>query len=190
MDVSEALLRNRSYRRFRQDERITREDLLKIVDAARLCPSGMNIQPLKFFISCDDSTNSVIFRELTWAAFLTQWEGPAENERPTGYIVILHDTSVSPSYFCNDGIVAQSMMLRAVELGFGGCMIASVRREKLSEALGIPQYMKIVMVLALGKPDETVVLEEMKENNFKYYRDENDVHHVPKRSLDELIINI
>jgi len=80
-------------------------------------------------------------------------------------------------------------MLGAVEKGYGGCMIGSIRKTPLKEALSIPSHFEIILVLALGKPVEKVVIDEMKNNDVKYWRDNNQIHHVPKRNLNDLIIN-
>ena len=120
---------------------------------------------------------------------MRSWSGPAEGERPSAYIVILGDTEISKSFGCDHGIAAQSIMLGATERGLGGCMIGSIKKNALRETLEIPERYEIQLVLALGKPAETVVLEDVgPDGDIKYYRDEADVHHVPKRSLDDLIL--
>ena len=81
------------------------------------------------------------------------------------------------------------MLLTAVEEEFGGCIIGSVQRERLRSILEIPEHYKIIQVLALGKPAEEVVIEDMVNGDIKYWRDKEGVHHVPKRGLDELIIH-
>jgi nitroreductase len=133
--------------------------------------------------------NNKIFPCLAWAGYLSDWPGPEEGERPSAYIVQLHDTSFGSNYWCDDGIALQSILLTAVEKNLGGCIIASLKKEALSKILQLPEHLKILQVIALGKPIEKVVLEELKEGDFKYWRDEKGVHHVPKRALDELIIN-
>lgn len=188
MDVRKALRLNRSYRRFRQEDAIPEADLRIIADAARLSPSGRNIQPLKFFISGDPGLNARIFPTLAWAAYLTEWAGPAEGERPSAYIVQLLDTSIAQNILCDDGITAQSMLFQAVELGYGGCIIAAVKRQELHSILGLPEHLKILNVIALGKPAETVVIEDMKDGQYKYWRTPDGIHHVPKRSLEEITI--
>jgi len=80
------------------------------------------------------------------------------------------------------------MLLTAVEQGFGGCIIGSVQREKLRAILSIPERYKIIQVFALGKPVEEIVLDKVSGSDIKYWRDPEGIHHVPKRSLDELII--
>ena len=129
-----------------------------------------------------------IFPTLAWAGYLKEWPGPSEGERPSAYIVQLGDLDLTDDWWCDDGIAAQSMLLTAVEKGFGGCIIGSVQREKLRSLLNIPDHYKIIQVLALGKPAEEVVIDEVVDGDIKYWRDENEIHHVPKRSLQELII--
>lgn len=188
MNVRDALIRNRSYRRFYQETEISDKDLLTIADAARLSPSGKNIQALKFLLSNDRELNSRIFTTLAWAGYLTDWDGPEEGERPSAYIVQLLDTDLAANIMCEDGITAQSMLLQAVELGYGGCIIAAVKRKELKDILNLPDNLVIRNVIALGKPKETVVIEEMDNGDFKYWRDADGVHHVPKRKLEDIVI--
>lgn len=179
----------RSYRRFDESHVIDEATLRDLVDLGRLSASGGNQQPLKYLLSCTPEKNATIFDHCMWAGYLTDWDGPEEGERPSAYIVLLGDTEVSKGTGCDQGIVAQSIMLGAVEKGLGGCMIGSVRRDGLRVGLGIPERYSIVLVLALGKPVEEVVLEETgPEGSIKYYRDEQGRHHVPKRPLDEIIV--
>lgn len=183
------ILKNRSYRRFVESYPIPRETLLEMVDAARLSASARNAQPLKYFIANTKELNDTIFPTLAWAGYLTDWPGPVPGERPAAYIVQLHDTTLGNNYFCDDGIAAQSILLTAAENDLGGCIIASVKKEALAKTLNLPEHLNIIQVIALGKPAELVVIEEMENGDIKYWRDENQIHHVPKRPLDELIIN-
>ncbi len=190
MTVKEALVRSRSYRRFRQDHRIPETDLHALIDAARLSPSGRNAQALKFIVSHTPESNARIFPNLGWAGYLTDWDGPEEGERPAAYIIQLLDTRIVKATLGDEGITAQSILLQAVELGYGGCIIASVKRNVLREILDIPEYFDILNVIAIGEPSETVVIEEIKDNDFKYWRDGNGIHHVPKRSVEELTFKV
>jgi len=188
--LKDLIVKNRSYRRFREEAAIERETLTDLIELARLSPSTANRQPLKFWISCDPQTNSRIFPHLGWAGYLKDWPGPAEGERPAAYIVILADTDISANVGCDHGIAAQSIVLGAVEQGLGGCMIGSIRKEELREAVRIPARYKILLVIALGVPQETVVLEAVNaDNDIQYWRDAADVHHVPKRALDTLVLD-
>jgi nitroreductase len=187
--MRDLVLKNRSYRRFYQDKSVTIETLKDLVDLARMSASAANRQPLKYALCCDQQRNALVFPNLAWAGYLKDWSGPEEGERPSAYIVILGDSTINPSFSCDHGIAAQSILLGATEKGLGGCIIGSVRKAELSQALGIPTEYEILLVIALGKPKETVVLEPMPPGgDFRYWRDDQGVHHVPKRSLDEIII--
>ncbi len=187
--IADLILKNRSYRRF-EKELISAETLRSLIDLARLSGSAANLQPLKFMISADAETNAKIFPCTVWAGYLKDWPGPDETERPTGYIIILGDTEISKTFGVDHGIAAQSILLGATELGLGGCMIGSIKRDELRENLRIPEHLEILLVLAMGKPREKVVVDALsREGDIKYWRDEQQVHHVPKRSLDEIIIN-
>ena len=164
---------------------------MTIADAARLSPSGRNIQALKFLISSNQHLNSRIFPTLAWAGYLTEWPGPEEGERPYAYIIQLLDKSITPNIMSEDcGITAQSILLQATALGYGGCIIAAVRRKELHAVLELDDRFSVMNVIALGKPKETVVLEDMRDGDYKYWRDADETHHVPKRSLQELVIRI
>ena len=189
--IEDIVKANRSYRRFHEQKQIDEKTLRELVNLARLSPSAANLQPLKYVICADPELNKQIFPTLAWAGYLRPWMGPEEGERPTGYIVILGDTEISKNFGCDHGIAAQSIMLGAAEKGLGGCMIGSIEREQLRKVLSIPGRYEILLVLALGYPKEKVVLEEVgPDGDIKYYRDANDVHHVPKRTLDEVILEI
>ncbi|HYW94574.1 MAG TPA: nitroreductase family protein [Bacteroidales bacterium] len=188
--LKELFTRNRSYRRFHQDVNIPLSDLEDMIDNARLSASGRNAQPLKYILINDKDICTEVFPLLAWAGFLKDWDGPVEGERPSAYIIQMHDTEIAGGYFCDDGIAAQAIMLTAVEKDFGGCIIASVRREALAELLHIPAHLRVLHVFALGKPKEMVVIDDMKDGDIRYWRDEDNVHHVPKRPLSEIIINI
>ena len=188
--LKDLILKNRSYRRFHQSVKISAAQLRDWIDLARNSASARNKQSLKYVLSTEESLNFKIFEQLTWAGYLSYWNGPEEGEQPSAYVVILNDTLISGNHFCDDGIAMQSILLGAVEAGFGGCIIHSVNRNKLREILNLSEQFEILYVLALGKPKETVVLDEIENNEIKYWRDENEVHHVPKRRLDDLILEI
>lgn len=188
-DLRDLVLRNRSYRRFDEAHPIPRETLLAFVDLARQTASAANRQPLKYLLSADPETNARIFPCLAWAGYLKDWPGPAPGERPSAYIVVLIDETISKDWWCDDGIAAQTIHLAAVERGLGACMIGAIQKEKLREALEIPAHLRVRLVLALGKPAERVVLEPVgADGDIRYWRDADGVHHVPKRSLDDVVI--
>jgi len=187
--IADLVRKNRSYRRFYQDIPIESKTLEELVGLARYCASAANLQPLKYVLSCEPEKNTLIFKHLAWAGYLKDWEGPPEGERPSAFIIVLGDTTITKSFGCDHGIAGQTILLGATEKGLGGCMIGSIKRKELRQTLSIPGILEILLVIALGKPKETVVIETVgPDGNIKYWRDRQDVHHVPKRSLDELIV--
>jgi nitroreductase len=189
MMIKDMVLKARSYRRFKQSP-ISLDTLRELVDIARISPSGGNLQPLRYMIAADIDANAKIFSTTAWAGYLNNWDGPAEGERPTGYIIILHDKETANSAGCNHGIAAQNIVLGAAELGLGACMIGSIKRQELAKKLNISDRYNIMLIIALGIPSEEVVLDDIDDTqSIKYYRDKNDIHHVPKLTLDNVIIS-
>jgi nitroreductase len=193
MKLKDLIIKNRSYRRFDQSVIVPMVLLREMVDAARLSASARNMQPLRYMLFNNAADCDRIFPTLAWAGYLKDWDGPAEGERPSAYIIQMVDLELTKDWWCDDGIAAQSMLLTAVEAGFGGCIIGSVQRERLRDLLDIPDKYKILQVLALGKPVEEVVIDPMKpgvdgKGDIRYWRDGKGIHHVPKRGLDELIL--
>jgi nitroreductase len=187
--ISELIRKCRSYRRFHENAAISRAELLEMIDNARLSASARNSQSLKYILSNEEQSNKKIFSCLAWAGYLKDWPGPEEGERPSAYIVMLNDTSITNNYFCDDGIATQSILLTAVEKGFGGCIIGSVQRERLREELAIPARFGIIQVLALGKPKENVIIEPLgTDGDIRYWRDETGNHHVPKRNIEDIVL--
>jgi len=190
MNFKDLVLKTRSYRRFDESKKVDYGTLENLIDLARLSASGANRQPLKYLIFNEPAGCDKVFPFLAWAGYLTEWPGPDKGERPSAYIIILGDKTITDNFGVDQGIAAQSIMLGASEAGLGGCIIASIKRTELAESLNLPESYEILLILALGKPVENVVIEEIKENNVQYWRDEQKVHHVPKRSLKELILKL
>jgi nitroreductase len=190
MKLIDIVFKTRSYRRFDESYRIEYKTLESFVELARLSASGANRQPLKYLICNSREDCDRIFPSVVWAAYLKDWDGPGPGERPSGYIIILGDKSISEGFGVDHGIAAQSMMLGATEAGLGGCMIASIKRDQLRAELKIPEKYEILLILALGKPIENVIIDEIKDGDVKYWRDNKQNHHVPKRPLSELIIKL
>lgn len=189
--IEELVLTNRTCRRFDNGRKISADEASGLVNLGRLSASAANLQPLKYMVSVSDEMNKKIFPCLKWAGYLKDWDGPDENERPSAYIVVLHDTKIAGDPGCDHGIASQSIMLGAVEKGLAGCMIASVDRKRLGEVLNLPENLKILLVLALGYPvEERRIVELTEETGVRYFRDEKKVHYVPKRSMDEVLISV
>lgn len=179
--------KNRSYRRFDSSVKISEEQIFKWIDLARISASGRNAQPLKYAVVTKPDTCADIFPYLGWAGYLSNWKGPVEAERPTAYVAVLQDKAISENYYCDDGIAMQSILLGATEDGYGGCIIGTVNKSKVAKILDLPTHLEILWLIALGKPAEVVVLDEA-TTDIKYWRDDKDIHHVPKRPLKDIIV--
>lgn len=188
--LKDLITKNRSYRRFDASHEIDTDTLKNLIELARISPSAANRQPIKYVLVNQDETLEKVFPCIGWAAYLQDWKGPEVNERPTAYLIMITELQIAPHVNIDPGICAQSILLGATEIGLGGCMIGSVNKNKLRKILNIPNTYEILLVIALGKPNETVVLESIeKEGDIRYWRDERGVHHVPKRKLDDIILD-
>lgn len=190
MNLKDLVFRNRTYRRFDESYRVEMKTLESFIELARLSSSGANRQPLKYLIYNSQEDCDRIFPSLAWAGYLREWPGPDKGERPAAYIIVLGDQSITENFGIDHGIASQSIMLGATEAGLGGCMIQSIKREELRNELNLPDRYEILLVLAIGKTVEQVVIDPIRNDDVKYWRDENRVHHVPKRSLDDLILKL
>ena len=190
MSIKDIVTKNRSYRRFDEQYQIDYKTLESLVGLARLSASGANRQPLKYILINTPEHCEKVFPTLSWAGYLTEWAGPEKGERPSAYIIILGDKSIADTFGIDHGIAAQTMLLGATEAGIGGCMISSLKRDDLTEDLSIPDNFEILLVLALGKPVEKVIIDEVKDGDIMYWRDSGRTHHVPKRDLNDLIVKL
>ena len=189
MNFKDLVLKNRSQRTFDESRKITREELVSLVALARISPSAANRQPLKYFLSADEKTNAVIQPLTGWGGSLPQLKLPPEGHRPTAFIVICVDKGITPETRHADkdvGIAAQTMLLGAAEMGLSGCMIGSFK-PGLKEALLLPENLEIALVVAFGKGEEEIEIVDAADS-VKYYRDEAGRHYVPKRTLEEIIV--
>lgn len=189
MNFKEIVRKNRSYRRFDQSATICSEALMELVDLARLTGSAGNKQPLRYIISCSEEMNRRIFPNLTWAAALKEWPGPEEGERPAAYIVIVAEKTIWNWASVDLGVASQTILLGATDIGLGGCTIGVLKKEELTELFQLPEDLEIRVVIALGKPVEQVVLEDAQpDESTTYYRTEDQVHHVPKLRLEDVVL--
>ncbi len=187
--LKDLVLKCRSYRRFDESVRVEIATLRELVDMARCTASATNRQPLKYILSVSRERNAQIFSCLHFAALLKNWGGPAEGQRPSAYIIVLGDKEVVPSFGVDHGIAAWTILLGAVEKGLGGCMLAAVDRDELRKLLNIPSKFDILLVIAIGRPAEKVLIDDLPPGEpTSYYRDEAGTHHVPKRRLQDIIV--
>lgn len=184
---------NRSYRGYDESYVFTKEELKDLVNITRFTPSSVNKQPFKYYIACEKDKVQLIQSMTKWAAALPEMTLPHPGMCPTGFIVICQDLNINPNpfrYSTDVGIVAQTLLLYAAEKGLGGCMIGNFNADEVKEKLSLSDNFHPVLIIALGKPSEKIVLTDLEnDGDTKYYRDENDVHYVPKRKLEDIIIN-
>jgi len=189
--VFDLVPRARTVRKFHENQPVDLETLRSLVDLARLSPSAANLQTLKYCLSNTPERNRIFFGNLAWAGYLKDWPGPQEGQRPAAYILQLGDEQLGSPKDVDAGLALQSMVLGAASRGLGTCILGSVSRPGLQQALQLPSRYRIMYVLALGRPAEEIKVETVgSEGDIRYWRDEPGLFHVPKRSLDELIVNI
>jgi len=189
MNFRELVMTCRSYRRFDGNYPVTEDTVRELVELACYVPSARNLQPLKYISVCDPLTVDALYPSLAWAGYLADWPGPVEGERPPAFIVMLGDLEISKDFGCDSGIAAQTILLGATSMGLGGCIIGAFQREKIRELLKIPETFSPLMVIAIGKPVETVVIDQMGNNDsVRYFRDANGIHHVPKRVVEDILL--
>ena len=181
----EKITSRRTIRKYSRKE-VPKEILVKCVDAARLSPSGANRQPLKYMAVNDQNLLKEVFSTLSWVGYLPDYQ-PSEEEMPGAYIVILLDKTIRENPGHDAGIAAMSISMVAYDEGFGSCILGAVDREKLRKILNVPEDLDIVLVVSLGYSAENPVVDEIKDDNIKYWLDENGVLHVPKRHLKDIV---
>ena len=188
--IQELLVKNCSFRRFKETYNISESTLKYLVGLTRYAPSALNAQPLKYIICNKKDKCAELFKLLNWAGYHTDWEGPAEGERPSAYIIMLKDSSIADDIYCDDGIALQTILLGASEKKLGGCIIADFPKTKLQDILALPMHLKPLYVIALGKPEEEVIIDDLANNDVKYWRDNEGKLHIPKRSKEDLIFYV
>lgn len=193
MDFLKFVSEARTCRRFDQSREMGKAALRRLADCARLTPSAGNAQVLRYFAISDPAVRAKLFATLKWAAALPDWPGPAEGERPTGYLVILgprDPDGITPhTAYIDLGIAAQTIQLAAWQEGIGACMFLSFNPSRISEILPVPDGLGILLVMALGYAREERRLASLPEDgSTKYYRDAQAVHYVPKRALKDVLL--
>ena len=188
MTVYDAIKSRRTIRKFTQ-EAVSEDILLKLADCGRLAAFGANMQPLKFGIVTDKKMLDAIFPLTKWAGYLSNGT-PTEDERPTAYIAVIGDSNIRKNgmFETDAGAAVTNMMLAAQEEGLATCWLGAIDREKLKEVFGLSDNLSVVYLLAVGYPLQKSHTVEMKNDDVKYYLDENNEICVPKRSLDDVVM--
>lgn len=187
MAIKDIVIKTRSIRRFHEDHNIDLKALADVIENVRYSASAANFQPLKFILISDRKKGAALFPHLRWAAYLKEWNGPEEGERPSAYIIMLGDRNLSKYLDMDCGIALQTILLSLTDKDLGACAIATFKKEAVRELFNIPPELEIPLIIAIGKPKEEVVIEDIKNGDVKYWRDAGGRHHVPKRTLKEMI---
>lgn len=191
-DILKKLLeKDRSCRRFIQKEKISEEVLKQLVALTVFCASGRNLQPLRYKLLNTKEECDKIFPTLAWAGYLPDWPGPEEGERPSAYIIQCLDKDIATNCLCDDGLNLQAITLGATALGLGCCIIKAFNKEQIKNIFNLPEKLDPLYVLALGVKAENIIVENynpVSSEPYKYYRDKEGNHHVPKRQLKDLLI--
>ncbi|MBN1929553.1 MAG: nitroreductase family protein [Chlorobiaceae bacterium] len=189
MKFRELVTRSRSIRRFDESAEVSAATLRDLVELACYVPSAANRQPLRYLPVTGAEMLGAVFPCLKWAGYLEEWPGPEPGERPPAALVVLCRNEDASAAACDSGIAAQTILLGAAERGLGGCIVAAIDRERLMRELDLPDAWTVLMVIALGKPAETVVIDQIGPGgDIRYWRDGHGIHHVPKRQVDEAMV--
>lgn len=182
------LYKARSYRNFDPTVKYTAQEMKELINLCRFTPSTANTQSVKFAYACDDKLCGKVFPLLRWAGYLTE-KPPYDGNVPSAYILLCCDLNIAEKPIEIDvGICAQTLVLGAMEKGIGACMIGSFNKEEMSSLFSLPENLYPRLIIALGKPNEKIVLEDAVQGDIKYYRDKDRTHFVPKRALEEILI--
>ena len=189
--LKDLVLKDRSYRGYHEERKVTRDELIDMVDMARLTASGGNKQPLKYYISTEQGEVEAILATTKWAAALPELHLPKPGTHPTAFVIILQDSDIQPNMqaaMIDVGIAAQTITLAATEKGLGCLKIGIFNAQELSSLLQLPENLVPKLVIAVGEPAEHIELVTVCGTATNYYRDEKGTHYVPKRALEDILI--
>ena len=191
MALRDLVLSNRSTRAYDRSRKVTREEIVSLIDLARLSPSANNRQPLRYYIACDDESAAKVFSHTHWAGLLKGIKLPPEGKEPPAFIAIYVDKDICPNADAagkDVGIAAQTILLGAAELGLSGCMIGAFDRPGTQNDIGLPEKYELTLLIALGRRDEDIRLTET-DGPTAYYRGEDGTHYVPKLKMENILLN-
>jgi len=190
MNTIDCIRKRRTIRYFQQRP-VPHDILLELVDLARLSPSASNRQPLEYIIVEKDSQKNELFKHLAWAGYVQPKRNPPAEKRPVAYIIILIQKEISLGNFgpVDAAAAIQTILLAACSHGIGTCWLGAIQRENIRTLFSISDNYEINSVIALGYPAEQPQSEDAENNTaegLKYYLDDNDQLHIPKRPLSTI----
>ena len=183
--LNKLLRRNRSYRGYDTSFEVRADQLRRIIETATLCPSARNQQVLRFRPVLRNESDKVL-KQIRLGGALPELHLPFPGTEPQAFIVICSTVEESKYVDIDLGIVAQTMLLQATELGLGGICIGAFDHAEIKEVLNLPY--EPVLVIALGRPSEHIELVECSEGDSLTYYRKDGIHYVPKIRVDDLII--
>ncbi|MBI9033891.1 MAG: nitroreductase family protein [Bacteroidales bacterium] len=190
MELKQLIKANRSYRKYEHAIKIEESVILEWIDYARFVSSSKNRQAVRFLVITESDQVQCICNQMQWARHLKGWDGPNKEQMPSALLIVCTDDTVNNKAETDVGIITQTLLLQAVNEGFGGCILRSINRKLIREKYKLNENLKIDMVVALGKPAQEIILEEMGAGSqaCDYWEDENGTHHVPKRAMEDVVI--
>lgn len=185
VSLDSLLKKNRSYRGYDQRHIVTEDELKQIVAATTLVASGMNKQRLRYRLVTKEDAGKVL-PHITLGAALPEEHLPHKGEEPEAFIIVCATEAENKVIDIDLGIAAQSMLLKATEMGLGGIFILNFRADAIMEALGLAT--RPIAVIAIGKPAERIFLLPVEAgSDLNYYRKDG-IHYVPKLKVEDLLI--
>lgn len=184
--IDELLLKNRSTRGYKTAYKVSLGELERIAGVCTRIPSARNQQVLRFRLVTHDSGADRVLPLVKMGAALPELHLPFPGTEPEAFIMVCSTVTENPMVDIDLGIAAQSMLLKAAEMGLNGLIIAAFNRTKLQEELSLPY--PPLLVIAIGKGDECIELVPITEGESHAYYRRDGIHFVPKVRLPDLII--
>ncbi|MCL2833950.1 MAG: nitroreductase family protein [Treponema sp.] len=185
-NIYDIIMARRTVRKFRQDP-VKKEILLRLMDAARMAPTGSNKQPLSFGIITDKQLCAQIFPNVGWAGYLKGTYTPAESERPTAYICVFADEENKGPAETAAGAAIENILILAQAEGLGCCWMGAINRDKIKEIVQAPREKYLLYLIALGYPAESPKAVQY-SGDVKYFLDDSKILNVPKKSIKDVLI--
>ena len=185
--LDQLLRANRSYRGYDPAYKVSKSVLEKLVAVNTLLPSAKNQQALRFKLVTEETGADIVLDNIKLGGMLPELHLPFAGTEPKAFIIICSTAPESKMLHVDVGIAAQSMLLKAVELGYNGLIIGAYNAKKIEEAFALPY--PPVLILAIGEGNEKIELKEISADESHAYYRENGTHIVPKVKWEELIIS-
>ena len=179
------LAKNRSCRGYDSTFIVRDDQLRSIIEVNTKIASARNAQVLRFR-PVNSSEAAKVLPHIRLGGALPELRLPLPGTEPNAYIIICTTVAADKNVYTDLGISAQSMLLRAVEMGLAGICIGAFDKEHIKQEFSLEH--EPLMVLAIGRSSEDIRLVEIDEKEDKKYYRKNGVHYVPKLRLDNIII--